>query len=150
MKYNDELEGNTLSVYAFIVRSGEPVGVRDVTRGAELSSTSVAHHQLQKLENLDLIEKDSYGRYTLKKKAPIEGHVWIGKNLVPQLMFYSFFFMGVFTAEITIILLSLIFKNLIIETSFWFLTAITAIAMLLFLKESIGLYRKLNPKQPKL
>ncbi|MCL2691709.1 MAG: hypothetical protein FWE56_05605, partial [Candidatus Bathyarchaeota archaeon] len=61
MKYNDELEGNTLSVYAFIVRSGEPVGVRDVTRGAELSSTSVAHHQLQKLENLDLIEKDSYG-----------------------------------------------------------------------------------------
>ena len=150
MKNSDELEGNTLNIYAFIVRADGPVGVRDVTRGAELSSTSVAHHQLQKLENLDLIEKDNYGRYTLKKKAPIEGHVWIGKNLVPQLMFYSFFFMGVFTAEITIILLSLILKNLIIETSFWFLTAITAIAMLLFLKESIGLYRKLNPKQPKL
>ena len=46
---DNELEGNTLSVYACIVRADRPMGIRDVTRGAELSSTSVAHHQLQKL-----------------------------------------------------------------------------------------------------
>jgi hypothetical protein len=141
-----ELEGNTLSVYACIVRGGRPVGVRDVTRGAELSSTSVAHHQLQKLEDLGLIEKDSYGRYTLKEKASIEGHVWVGKNLVPRLMFYSFFFMGLFTAEVSIILLSLIIKSLVIESSFWVLTGITFVAMLIFIKEGTALYRKLNPK----
>jgi predicted transcriptional regulator len=56
---NDALEGNTLNVYAFIVRADDPVGVRDVTRGVGLSSTSVAHHHLQKLENLGLIEKDT-------------------------------------------------------------------------------------------
>jgi hypothetical protein len=142
----EELEGNTLSVYAFIVRAGEPVGVRDVTRGAELSSTSVAHHQLQKLENLGLIEKDSFGRYTLKEKASIEGHVWVGKSLVPRLMFYAFFFMGAFTAEATIIFLSLLTKRFIIEQSFWILTGLTLVSMLLFIKEGSGLYRKLNPK----
>jgi hypothetical protein len=145
----DDLEGNSLSVYAFIVRSDEPVGVRDVTRGADLSSTSVAHYQLQKLESLGLIEKDSFGRYTIKEKTSVGGHVWVGKNLVPTLMFYSLFFMGVFTAEVSIILLSLAVKSVVIETSFWFLTCITALAMILFLKESIGLYRKLNPQTNK-
>jgi len=101
----DELEGNTLRAYAYIVRADESANVRDVTRGAELSSTSVAHHHLQKLENLGLIEKDSYGKYVLKQKASIKGHVWVGKNLVPRLMFYSFFFLGAFTAEVGTILL---------------------------------------------
>ena len=71
----EELEGNTLSVYAYIVHANRPVGTRDVTRGADLSSTSVAHRHLQKLENLGLIEKNSYGDYVLKQKANVNGHV---------------------------------------------------------------------------
>ena len=89
---NDELEGNTLTVYAYIVHVAKPVGTRDVTRGANLSSTSVAHRHLQKLEESGLIEKNDYGDYILKEKTSINGHVWVGKNLVPRLMFYSFFF----------------------------------------------------------
>jgi hypothetical protein len=143
----DELEGNTLSVYAFIVRADRPVGTRDVTRGAELSSTSVAHRHLQKLENLGLIEKDSYGNYVLKQKTSIEGHVWVGKNLVPRLMFYSFFFIGAFAAEVSIILLSLVIKSLVVEAGFLFATVMTLVAMLLFIIEGIRLYRKLNPKR---
>jgi hypothetical protein len=115
---SNELEGNTLSVYAFIVRADRPVGTREVTRGAELSSASVAHHHLQKLEILGLIEKNSYGNYILKAKASVDGHVWVGKNLVPRPMFYSFFFIGAFAAEISIILLSLFIDNLIIEVRF--------------------------------
>jgi predicted transcriptional regulator len=57
---SNELEGNTLTVYAYIIRADRPVGTRDVTRGAELSSTSVAHRHLQKLEDLGLIEKDRW------------------------------------------------------------------------------------------
>ncbi len=63
---NDELEGNTLTVYAYIVHAAKPVGTRDVTRGASLSSTSVAFRHLQKLEDMGLIEKNSYGDYILK------------------------------------------------------------------------------------
>jgi len=143
---NDELEGNTLTVYSFIVRADRPVGTRDVTRGAELSSTSVAFRHLQKLENMGLIEKNSYGDYVLKQKANINGHVWVGKNLVPRLMFYSFFFMGAFAAEVGIIMLSLVIKGLVVQSSFYFLTGMTAVAMALFLAEGLALNRKLKPK----
>ena len=142
---NDELEGNTLNVYAYIVHVDKPVGTRDVTRGANLSSTSVAHRHLQKLEDLGLIEKNEYGDYILKEKTSINGHVWVGRNLVPRLMFYSFFFMGAFGAEIAIVILSYIVNGVVIETSFLFMTGMTAVAMSLFLIEGIFLYRKVNP-----
>ncbi|MGA3110423.1 MAG: hypothetical protein ABSE15_00135 [Candidatus Bathyarchaeia archaeon] len=142
---NDELEGNTLNVYAYIVHEAKPVGTRDVTRGANLSSTSVAHRHLQKLEDMGLIEKNSYGDFILKEKTNINGHVWVGKNLVPRLMFYSFFFLGAFAAEITLILLSTLINGIVIQISFYFLTGMTAVAMVLFLIEGILLYRKLSP-----
>ena len=142
---NDELEGNTLAVYAYIVHIAKPVGTRDVTRGANLSSTSVAHRHLQKLEDMGLIEKNSYGDYILKEKTSINGHVWIGRNLVPRLMFYSFFFLGAFAAEIAIILFSII-KDVVIQVSFLFLTGMTGIAMALFLIEGSQLYRKITPR----
>ena len=92
---NEELEGNTLSVYAFVVKEDRPVVARDVTRGVNLSSPSVAHRQLQKLESLGLLEKNKYGNYMLKQKTDIVWYVWIGKDLVPRLMFYSLFFWAV-------------------------------------------------------
>jgi hypothetical protein len=141
---NSELAGNTLSVYAYIVRENRPVGTRDVMRGANLSSPSVAHRHLQKLELLGLLEKNKFGDYVLKEKAGVSGHVWVGRNLVPRLMFYSFFFIGAFGAEIGIILLSYLVPWLVIETSFLFLTAMTAVAMVLFFIEGVLLRRKLN------
>lgn len=143
---NDEIEGNTLSVYAYVAKEGRPVGTRDVTRGANLSSPSVAHRHLQKLEALGLLEKNEYGNYLLKEKTSVSGHVWVGRNLVPRLMFYSFFFMGAFGAEIAIILLSYLVGSVVIETSFLFLTGMTAVAMVLFFIEGISLRRKGKPK----
>ena len=143
---DEELEGNTLSVYAYIVHAARPVGTRDVTRGANLSSTSVAHRHLQKLEDLGLIEKNSYGDYLLRQKTSIDGYVWIGRNLMPRLMLYSFFFMGAFSAEIMIMLFAYLFGNMAIETSFIFLTGMTAVSMILFFIEGTLLRRKINSK----
>jgi hypothetical protein len=139
-----QLAGNTLSVYAYVVRENRPVGTRDVMRGANLSSPSVAQRHLQKLELMGLLEKNKGGDYVLKEKAGVSGHVWVGRNLVPRLMFYSFFFMGAFGAEIAIILLSYLVPWLAIETSFLFLTGMTAVAMILFFIEGVLLRRKLN------
>jgi len=139
-----ELAGNTLSVYAYVVSENRPVGTRDVMRGANLSSPSVAHRHLQKLDALGLLEKTQSGDYILKEKTGVSGHVWVGRSLVPRLMFYSFFFIGAFGAEITIILLSYLVADLVIETSFLFLTAMTAVAMILFFIEWVLLRRKLN------
>ena len=143
----EELTGNTLNVYVYIVRADGPVGLREVTRGVGLSSSSVAHHHLQKLESLGLIEKNSYGQYSLKARTQIEGYMWVGKNLVPRLMFYSFFFMGLFVVEAGIILVNLVVSSFVIGALFLFLTGVTLVAMLLFLVEGLALYRKLNPKR---
>jgi hypothetical protein len=123
------------------------MGTREITRGVGLSSTSVAYHHLQKLENLGLIEKNSYGNYSLKEKVPIDGHVWVGKNLVPRLMTYALFFMGAFVAEVIMMLLSLVIKSLVVDGRLLFATGMTFLAMLLFLKEGLGLYRKSNPNR---
>ncbi|MEJ2242871.1 MAG: hypothetical protein P8Y18_12145 [Candidatus Bathyarchaeota archaeon] len=140
---NEELDGNTLIVYAYLVHEGKPVGTRDVTRGANLSSTSVAHRNLQKLEDLGLVEK-KYGDYVLKEKTGIKGFVWIGRNLVPKLLFYSLFFIGALGAEITSVLFNFLVFNLIPDISFIYLTGMTAIAMILFLYEGISLNKKLK------
>jgi hypothetical protein len=146
---NDELEGNTLNVYAYVVHKGEPVGTRDVTRGAGLSSTSVAHRHLQKLEDLGLLERNQYGDYVLKEKTGVSGYVWVGRSLVPRLLFYSFFFMGALAAEITILLFSFFGLGLVPEISFVYLTVMTAIAMCIFLFEGTSLSRKFkNKNQP--
>ena len=68
---NEEIEGKTLKVYIFVAKEGRPVGTREVTRGANLSSPSVAQRHLQKLEALGLLEKNEYGDYILKEKAAI-------------------------------------------------------------------------------
>ncbi|HSV49926.1 MAG TPA: hypothetical protein VLH35_06380 [Candidatus Acidoferrales bacterium] len=65
----EELEGNTLNVYAYVVKEAKPVGPREVMRGANLSSPSTAYRQLQKLETLGLIEKNVYGAYMQKGES---------------------------------------------------------------------------------
>ena len=141
-----ELAGNTLSVYAYVVKENRPVGTRDVMRGANLSSPSVAHRHLQKLESLGLLEKNKFGDYFLREKASINGHVWVGKNLVPRLMFYSFFFIGAFGAEIGIVILSYIIPDLTIEVSFLFLTGLTAVIIIILFIEGLLLRKKLKGK----
>ena len=143
---NEELEGNTLNVYAYVVHKGKPVETRDVTRGANLSSPSVAHRHLQKLEDLGLLERNPYGDYMLKEKTAVSGYVWVGRNLVPRLLFYSFFFMGAFGAEVTILLLGFFGFGLVPDISFIYLTVMTAIAMSIFLFEGTSLNRKFKTR----
>jgi len=140
---NEELEGKTLSVYTYVAKEGKPVGTRDVTRGANLSSPSVAQRHLQKLESLGLLEKTPYGDYVLKEKVAIDGHLWIGKNIVPRLMFYAFFFIGALIAECAAVIYTL-YAGLVIETAFLCVTLIlvTASALAMFLVEGIVLSRK--------
>jgi Mn-dependent DtxR family transcriptional regulator len=128
---NEELEGTTFKVYLYVAREGRPVGTRDVIRNLPLSSSSVAFRYLQKLEALGLLQKNEYGEYTLKEKAGIQGHVWIGRNLVPRLLVYSLFFVGLLTVEISIIIVLFFFNSRFPDTNFVYLTAVTVAAMIL-------------------
>jgi hypothetical protein len=142
---DDELEGTTLNVYAFAVKEGKPVGPREVMRGANLSSPSTAYRQLQKLESLGLIEKNTYGSYLALEKASVSGHIWVGRNLVPRLLCYSFFFFGMLSVEVAILLIQYFFQAQIPSLAVLYLVPITAGSAGLFLTEGLVLWRRNKP-----
>jgi hypothetical protein len=140
---DEDLEGTTLNVYVYLIGKGTPQGPRDVMRDLSLSSPSVAYRHLQKLENLGLIEKDSYGQYAVKEKINIKGHLWVGRNLVPRLIFYSFFFTGILIAEIIVIAVQLSAAQPP-QFDFLFFTVTTAVTMMIFLFEGMKLFLKIK------
>ena len=92
----EDLEGITLSVYLHAVKKGKPVGPRDVMKGANLSSPSVAYRHLQKLEDLGYLQKNDHGEYTVKRKAHIKDYIWLGRRLIPKMWLYSLLFLSDF------------------------------------------------------
>jgi hypothetical protein len=144
---SDELEGNTLNVYAFVVKEGKPVGPREVMRGANLSSPSTAYRQLQKLESLGLIQKNVYGAYVAKEKTSVSGHVWVGRNLVPRLICYSLFFFGILSVEVTILVVQFFSQGRTPSLAVMYLVPITSLSAGLFLAEGLLLFRKNKPSR---
>ena len=138
----EELEGTTLNVYSCMVREGKPLGPRETMRLANLSSPSVAYWHLQKLESLGLITRNEYGEYVVKEKVNISGHLWIGKTLVPRLIFYAFFFIGILGVEMIVIAVPFVQSGETPDLYLFYLMAPTAIATVLFLSEGIWLRRK--------
>ena len=143
MPSDEELEGTTLRVYLALMKENKPVGPRDIMRSVNLSSPSVAYRHLQKLEALGLIEKDGYGEYAIRQRQSIRGHVWIGRRLLPRLVFYSFFFMGILSVEVVIVAIRLLTKEPL-QYDIVLLVLVTATAALLLLIEGILLLSKLK------
>ncbi len=135
----DELEGTTYKVYLYAVKAGKPVNTRDVRKGVNLSSPSVAFRHLQKLEALGLLEKNEYGDYIVKEKISITGNVWGGRNLVPRLLMYCLFFVGLLIVEVVIIA-----AKQSADLNFIYLTVLTALGVVLFGAEGIRLYFNKN------
>jgi len=132
----DELNATTFQTYLYLVKVGKAVGPRDVMRGANLSSPSVAYRNLQKLMDLGLVVKDEYGNYVVKEKMGMKGYVWFGKTLIPTFAIFGFIFVGVLITEITILVPHLIVDATSIQTSYWLLIIVTVVALALFLLES--------------
>jgi hypothetical protein len=141
-----EIEGTTFKVYLYLVREARSVGPRDVMRGAGLSSPSVAYRHLQKLENLGLIQRDIYGEYVVKEKTTFKGYIWVGRSLMPRLVFYSFFFLGLLIVE-SIVVAFRIATNESIGLELLLLTFVTSISSALFMTEGVVLLRRLKARQ---
>ena len=141
MKLEEELTKTGMQTYLYLIKAGKPVGPREVMRGANLTSPSVAYRNLQKLIDLNLVEKDSYSNYVIKEKIGIKGYFWIGKNLIPKFIIFGLIFFVVIIIEI-IILIPHILIGASIEGSFWLLTIVTIISAVLFLLEGITWKKK--------
>jgi hypothetical protein len=139
---NQELEGITLSIYLYIVKKGKPVGSREVTRGLNLSSPSVAYRHLEKLEDLGFLQKNEFGEYTIKGKASLHGFAWIGKRLVPKMFLYAAVFLGIFIVELVVFGLHYSVETFEFKVFFALLLLITGLAMAVFLVEGLRQRRR--------
>jgi hypothetical protein len=140
---DEELNAATFQTYVYLVKVGKPVGPRDVMRGANLSSPSVAYRNLQKLVDLGLVVKDEYNNYVVKEKVGMKGYVWVGKTLMPTFAIFGFIFLGVLITEIAILIPHLV-VGAGIEESFWLLMVITIVATSIFLIQALRFRKKPN------
>ena len=136
MEPSEELNASTFQTYMYLVKVGKPVGPRDVMRGANLSSPSVAYRNLQKLIDLGLVVKDEYNNYVVKEKVSKKGYVWIGKWLMPGFVIVGFIFVGILIGELAVLIPHLI-RGAPIQESFWFWILTTTVAALIFLVEAV-------------
>jgi len=144
---NQDIEGTTFKVYMYLIKEAKPVGPRDVMRGLGLSSPSIAYRHLQKLDEIGVIQRDVNGNYVVKEKTSFEGYLWIGRSLVPRLLFYSFFMLGLLIIEITVITVRVL-NTAPIEFEIILLTMVTGVSSALFMTEGIFLQRRLKKKTP--
>ncbi len=141
MDSNEELNATTFQSYVYMVKADKPIGPRDLMRGANLSSPSVAYRNLQKLIDQGLVVKDEYGNYVVKEKVSMNGYVWVGKTLMPSFAIFGFIFVGVLVAEIAVLVPHLLLGSPI-EEAFWLLTIVTIVSAAIFLFEAVRFRKK--------
>jgi ABC-type multidrug transport system fused ATPase/permease subunit len=144
---NEELEGITLSVYLYAVKKGKPVGPRDVMKGANLSSPSVAYRHLQKLEDLGYLQKNQYGEYVTKDKASVRGYIWVGRRMLPKMLVYSIIFMIILIVELVVLAIHYSVENYTFKVFFLLLTLVTGFAMAVFAFEALRHRRRTKMSQ---
>jgi hypothetical protein len=95
LKISSELKGKTLRAYWYLLRNPEETSLRNIQRGANLSSPSLATYHLNKLVNLGLVGTDKYGLYYLERSVKVgvlRFFVGSGRLLLPRYIFYAAFY----------------------------------------------------------
>lgn len=139
---NEELEGITLDVYLHVLRSGKPVGPREVMKAVNLSSPSVAYRHLQKLEDLGYLQKNQYGEYVTKNKAHVAGYVWVGNRLMPKMWRYSLIFCVILAVEAVILAIHYPVEHYEFKVFFLLLILLTLLPIGVFTVEGARLNRR--------
>jgi hypothetical protein len=142
----EELNTTTFDLYLYLVKVKQPTGPRDIMRAMNINSPGVVHRHLQKLTDWGWVEKDAYGRYSVKKKVSFKGYLWIGKRLLPLSILFSLVFVGLSITWVTVLALHLLTASPIDE-SFSVLTIVTIIATAFFLVVVLQPGKR-TPKKP--
>ena len=138
-KFEYVLRGKAWKVYWLLLKSGRPMGVREVQRALRFSSPSVAHHHLEQLCELGLVQKqDVGGHYSLVSEVKIgvlQQFVKLGRLLFPRYFFYAVFSTSFYVAYLAMLIRSLTRENL-------FITIFGAIVSIIFWYEAIRVWRQ--------
>ncbi|RLE61648.1 MAG: hypothetical protein DRJ49_02755 [Thermoprotei archaeon] len=89
-----ELGGLTLEIYKILAISNKPWGVRELQRKLKVSTPSLILYHLNKLENMDLVDKTPERKYVVKRYVKVDilkYFITIGRISIPRYLFYSVF-----------------------------------------------------------
>ena len=130
-KLDYALRGKAWKVYWLLLKNGGPMSAREVQRSLHFSSPSVAHHHLEQLRELSLVQKqDIGGQYSLVSEVKIgvlRHFVKLGKLLFPRYFFYAVFSTVFYVAYLTMLMQSftreslfIVFFGAIVSAIFWY------------------------------
>lgn len=132
------LRGKAWKVYWLLLKNGHPMSARQVQRALHFSSPSIAQHHLERLRELNLVQKrDIGGEYSLVSKVKIgvlRHFVKLGKLLLPRYFFYAIFSTTFYTLYLTVLMQSLTRENL-------FITIFSLIVSIIFWYETSRVWR---------
>ena len=128
-KTDDVLRGTTLEVYHFILKSGKPIGVREVQRALNLSSPSLAVYHMSKLEEAGLLKREN-GDYVINKVV-LKDTVKISHFFIPRYLFYAIFTVAALIIELTLL------RPPIITSGYFFTTVVTGVCAAAFCFETV-------------
>lgn len=132
-----QLRGKAWKVYWLLLKKGCPMSVREVQRALHFSSPSVAHHHLEKLRELGLVEKQEIGgHYFLVGQVKIgvlRHFVKLGRLLFPRYFFYAVFSTTFFITYLLFLMQGFTRENL-------FITLFGAIVLIIFWYEAVRVW----------
>lgn len=128
------LRGKAWKVYWLLLKNGHSMSARQVQRALHFSSPSIAQHHLERLRELNLVQKrDIGGEYSLVSKVKIgvlRHFVKLGSLLLPRYFFYAIFSTTFYILYLTVLMQSLTRENffitifgLIVSIIFWYETS---------------------------
>lgn len=115
-KKTDVLRGKTREVYLLIIKSNQPIGVREIQRTLQFSSPSLVHYHLEKLKNEGLVKEEA-GGYVADKVVLFQ-MIRFGGALVPRFFFYFLFFTLGAILEITLLMPPIVTREYLIAVLF--------------------------------
>ena len=94
-EFDYKLRGKAWKVYWLLLRTGHEMSVREIEKALHFSSPSIAHHHLEQLCQLGLVEKQKIGgNYKLVSEVKIgvlRHFVKLGRLMFPRYFFYAIF-----------------------------------------------------------
>ncbi len=130
-KLDYELRGKAWKVYWLLLKNGSPMSVREVQKTLRFSSPSIAHHHLERLNELGLVQKHEIGgSYSLVEDVKIgvlRHFVKLGKLLFPRYFFYAVFSTTLFVTYTLVLMQSftresvfILLFGAIVSSIFWY------------------------------
>ncbi len=87
-----ELGPTTWRVLIALLAAKAPISAREVGRRLGMSSHTVAIYHLEKLESLDIVEKNMEGSYTVSSDADLgflDNFLYVKHKIIPRVLFYA-------------------------------------------------------------